>query len=153
MLKKVSALIVSAVVLASATTALAGTTKATKTIKLGGTLYASIAKVTGAKATITGFSQDKSLGTTLFIFKDIGFGKGIKDKVTVYSANGTASGTSVSDNTLISGGSSTISNGKFTVKSGTGAFKGATGVTTFSGTSTASHTYVIKYQGSIKLKK
>jgi hypothetical protein len=154
MLKKFSALIVSAVVLASATTALASTAKATKTVKLGGTLYASIAKITGARATITGFSQDKSLGTTLFIFKDIGFGKGIKDKVTIYSANGSVSGTSVSDNILNPDGSVTIANGKFAAKSGTGEFKGATGTTTFTGSEPKSHsTYTIKYQGSVKVKK
>jgi hypothetical protein len=143
--------------LASATTALAGTTKATKTTKLGGTMYASISKLDTAnstvKATITGFSQDKSLGTTLFIFNDIGLGKGVKDNITIYSANGSVSGTSVSDDIANSDGSSTIANGKFTAKSGTGAYKGATGTTTFSGAGTASHTYVIKYQGSIKLKK
>ena len=57
MSKKLLALMVSVLMLATAATAMAATKSATKTRKVGGTIYASISKLTGAKATITGFSQ------------------------------------------------------------------------------------------------
>jgi uncharacterized protein YfiM (DUF2279 family) len=152
MSKKLLALMVSVLVLASAATAMAATKPATKTRKVGGTLYASISKLTGAKATITGFAQDKSLGTIAFVFKSAGIGKGVKTPVTIYNTTGSSSGTAVSNNTLNPNGTITIASGVFTVKSGAGSLKGSTGTIKFAGTETTGGQFTIKYTGSIKIK-
>jgi hypothetical protein len=149
MSKKLLALMVSVLVLASAATAMAATK--TKTRKVGGTLYASISKATGG-ITITGFAQDKSLGTVVFLFKKAGVGNGVKTPVTIYDTTGSASGTAVSNNTASSTGAITIANGVFTVKSGAGSLKGSTGTLKFSGTESATGLFTIKYTGSVKIK-
>lgn len=152
MSKKLLALMVSVLVLATAATAMAATKSATKTRKVGGTIYASISKLTGAKATITGFSQDKSLGTSAFIFKNAGVGNGVKTPVTIYNATGSVSGTAVANDTLNPNATITITGGVFTVKSGTGSLKGSTGTIKFAGTEATGGQFTIKYTGSIKTK-
>ncbi len=147
MQKKFLALVVGVLMLAGASLAFAATTKHYKSKS---TLYASIDKLTGAHATVTGFAKDPSFGYVVVLFKSAGIGKATKTPVTVFTSKGSISGVSTSDNTAGATGI-TLSNGKLKFTTGTGAYKKVSGTGTFSGTENKSGQYTIKYTTNIKL--
>jgi hypothetical protein len=125
--------------------------------KDSGVVYFAVTHTANGKQYAAGNSKDKlfGAGAVTYVIKvgptSTGAVKITAKPVTLFSSNGTLTGTATATLTPGTGGTATITGGKLTVAHGTGGQKGHSITATFHGTgSTSTMTYTIDYSGTYK---
>jgi hypothetical protein len=125
--------------------------------KDSGVVYFAVTHTANGKQYAAGNSKDKLLGAgaVTYVIKaaptSTGAVKITAKPVTLFSANGTLTGTATATLTVAASGSATVTGGRLKAAHGTGGQKGHSITATFHGTGSAkTMTYTIDYSGTYK---
>jgi hypothetical protein len=121
-----------------------------------GTIWASINHAQNGLQIISGDFQDKILGRGGIVYRikavagTPGTVTATAKSVTIYTKNGSLTGTGSAVQTFNADGTSTVDHGKFSLTKGTAKLKGHSFVGTFSGVYDANHVFTFHYKGTYK---